>query len=157
MGPEKALVGSALSPEGAECSGTLSVKQLVGVAPELFFYARSEILDKRSRGGGEGSPSLRHYPSRVRRQAPTTPSKPVPSKTKLEGSVTVSPVKLNAALDGPWWVMSVPIRSQSGANSELRVQVCKSGLNGIPGGRIGLAAESQRKFPSVSPTSGRKK
>lgn len=82
MGPEKALVGGALPPERAECSGTLSVKQLVGVAPELFFYARSGILGKRLRGGGEGSVSLRRYPSRFRRQAPTTPSKPVPSKTK---------------------------------------------------------------------------
>ncbi len=41
----------------------------------------------------------------------------------MEGAGTV-PVSENVALKGPWWVMSVPIRSQSGARLSLRVQLC---------------------------------
>ncbi len=33
--------------------------------------------------------------------------------------------------------MSVPTRSQSGCKSSLRIQVWRSGLNGVPGGTIG--------------------
>lgn len=77
----------------------------------------------------------------------------------MDGSGTV-PVKENAALNGPVCVMSVPTRNQSGAKVVLRIQVCKSvvpGGKGVPGGTIGLGADSHRKFPSASCTSGRKK
>ncbi len=67
------------------------------------------------------------------------------------------PVKENEALNGPSWVMSVPMRSQSGARLSFRIQVCKSGEKGVPGGTIGLGAESHRKSPLVNCTSGRKK
>ena len=78
----------------------------------------------------------------------------------MDGSGTVVPVNEKAALNGPVCVMSVPTRSQSGARAELRIQVCKSVLpagKGVPGGTIGLGADSHRKFPSDSCTSGRKK
>src|SRR5439155_7293383 len=35
-------------------------------------------------------------------------------------------------------VMSVPMRSQSGASASLRIQLCRSGANGMPGATIGL-------------------
>ena len=49
------------------------------------------------------------------------------------------------------------ILSQSGAKSSLRIQLCRSGTKGVPGATIGFGAESQRKSPLFSPTSGRKK
>ena len=54
-------------------------------------------------------------------------------------------------------MMSVPIRSQSGAKLELRIQACRSPTNAFPGGTIGLGADRYRKSPLVSRTSGRKK
>jgi hypothetical protein len=61
------------------------------------------------------------------------------------------PVNEKAALNGPWPVTSVPMRSQSGASDpvpSLRMQLCRSGKNGVPGATIGFEAESQRKFPA---------
>ena len=60
-------------------------------------------------------------------------------------------------------MMSVPMRSQSGASpGSLRIQLCRSGVNGVPGATIGFAAESQRKCAAagallLSPTLGTKK
>jgi len=80
---------------------------------------------------------------------------------QVEGSGTVVPVKVNAALNGPWLVMSVPMRDQSGASApgpSLRIQLCRSVANGVPGAMIGFGAESQRKLPALpKSTSGRKK
>src|SRR5438874_7483558 len=48
--------------------------------------------------------------------------------------------------------MSVPSRNQSGSRNESRVQACKSvkpAGNGVPGGTIGLGAESHKKSPMV--------
>src|SRR6266481_1010468 len=54
--------------------------------------------------------------------------------------------------------MSVPMRSQSGTRLALRIQLCRSVANGVPGATIGLGAESHRKLlPLLNPTSGRKK
>src|SRR6266571_8495427 len=63
-------------------------------------------------------------------------------------SASVSPESENAALNGPWAVMSVPMRSQSGAKASLRIQLCRSGMNGVPGATIGLGAESHRRRPT---------
>lgn len=41
--------------------------------------------------------------------------------------------------------MSVPIRNQSGSSCALRIQLCRSGENGVPGDAIGFGADSQRK------------
>ena len=72
----------------------------------------------------------------------------------------VSPVRENVILNvggiAPP-MMSVPIRSQSGAKSELRIQACKSPTNGVPGDAIGLGADRYKKLPSLSRASGRKK
>src|SRR5881296_679834 len=65
----------------------------------------------------------------------------------------VSPVRENAILNvraGVPSMMSVPIRSQSGAKSELRIQACKSPKNGVPGGTIGFGADRDRKLPPVT-------
>ena len=65
-------------------------------------------------------------------------------------------VMLKAAV--PWLVMiSVPIRNQSGAKFTLRIQACKSGLNGVPGATIGFGAARYKKSPPVTWASGRKK
>ena len=69
----------------------------------------------------------------------------------MEGAGTV-PVNENAALNGPWWVTSVPIRSQSAASvpgPSFRIQLCRSAANGVPGDTIGFGAESQRKSPAL--------
>jgi hypothetical protein len=39
--------------------------------------------------------------------------------------------------------MSVPMRSQSGSRLASRIQLWRSGVNGVPAFEIGLAAESQ--------------
>jgi len=73
---------------------------------------------------------------------------------------TVSPVSENVILNVGGVLppmMSVPIRSQSGAKSELRIQACKSPLNGVPGATIGFGADTNRKSPPATWTSGRKK
>ena len=96
---------------------------------------------------------------RLRFPQASSTARPIPSSKRLEGSGT-SPLSENAALNGPSWVMSVPIRSQSGERSPFRIQLCRSvkpGGNGVPGGTIGLGADSQRKFPLDNMTSGRKK
>jgi len=54
-----------------------------------------------------------------------------------------------------WWVMSVPMRNQSGARASLRIQVCRSPVNS--GGAVGRGADNQRKSPRLAATSGRKK
>jgi hypothetical protein len=67
---------------------------------------------------------------------PTSIDSPVPSISSVDGSGTVWPDMENAALNGPWWVTSVPMRSQSGARvpaPSLRVQLCRSAAKGVPG------------------------
>ena len=54
-------------------------------------------------------------------------------------------------------IMSVPIRSQSGAKSELRIHACRSPAKGVPGETIGLGAKRYKKSPPLTMTSGRKK
>src|SRR6266566_5525 len=71
---------------------------------------------------------------------------------------TVSPLRENAILNvSPSTIMSVPIRSQSGARFELRIQACRSPRKALPGGTIGLGADKYRKSAPVTKTSGRKK
>src|SRR5579864_7187394 len=73
---------------------------------------------------------------------------------------TVSPLRENAILKvSPSTIMSVPIRSQSGAKLELRIHACLSPTNALPGGTIGLGADNKRKLAlaSFTETSGRKK
>src|SRR5262245_21234110 len=53
--------------------------------------------------------------------------------------------------------MSVPTRSQSGLRLALRIQVCRSPENGVPGASIGLGADSHKKCPEERPTCGTKK
>lgn len=83
------------------------------------------------------------------RLIPTIARKPETNGTMLDGSGTLSPLSENVMSNvGAGWppTMSVPIRSQSGAKNWSRVQACKSvfpGGNGVPGGTIGLGAESQ--------------
>jgi hypothetical protein len=38
-------------------------------------------------------------------------------------------------------MMSVPMRNQSGAKSALRIQACRSPVNGVPGDTIGRGAD----------------
>src|SRR4051794_5765972 len=60
------------------------------------------------------------------------------------------PVREKEALNVPAPMISVPTRSQSGSRSLLRIQVWRSGKNGVPGATIGLGADNQRKSPVVS-------
>src|SRR6476660_4492187 len=72
------------------------------------------------------------------------------SSSNVPGSGTLLPLRENVALKGPWWVMSVPMRNQSGSRNSSRVQLCRSVEprgKGVPGGTIGLGADSQKKFP----------
>ena len=65
----------------------------------------------------------------------------------------VSPVKENVALNvrtGLSAMMSVPMRSQSGVKSVLRIQDCKSPANGVPGATIGFGADRNRKSPPAT-------
>jgi len=64
---------------------------------------------------------------------------------QVPGGIAV-PLSENAALNvgaGAPPTMSVPTRSQSGANAALRMNTWRSGVNGVPGGAIGFGAESQ--------------
>src|SRR5262249_5562773 len=79
---------------------------------------------------------------------------------------TVWPDREKLALKVVPPMMSVPMRSQSGAKpGSNRIQLCRSVApagNGVPGGAIGLGAESHRKLAaagalSESPTLGTKK
>src|SRR5262249_19698104 len=74
--------------------------------------------------------------------------------------VNVWPLREKAALKVGGVVpptMSVPIRSQSGSRLASRVQLCRSGVKGVPGATIGLGADSQKKLPVLSRTWGMKK
>src|SRR5881396_3155362 len=71
-----------------------------------------------------------------------------------------APVRENVMLKvgaGAPPMMSVPIRNQSGFKSELRIQACRSPMNGVPGATIGFGADKYRKSPPATWTSGRKK
>src|SRR5690348_1599680 len=71
---------------------------------------------------------------------------------RVEGSGMVSPLSEKAALNvgaGVPPTMSVPIRSQSGSKLEFRIQLCKSGVNGVPV-VIGFGADNQRNSPPVT-------
>lgn len=76
-------------------------------------------------------------------------TKPPPSKASVDGSGTVVPSRENTALKvgaGVPPIMSVPTRNQSGSRDWLRIQLCRSavaGGKGVPGGTIGLGADSQ--------------
>lgn len=65
----------------------------------------------------------------------------------IPASGTVSPERENVMLNvggvsgGVAPMMSVPIRTQSGARRELRIHACKSHVNGAPGDAIGRAAD----------------
>src|SRR6202023_784523 len=90
------------------------------------------------------------YCLRLRLPYTRMPARPKPRRRSVEGAGTV-PVNENAALNGPWLVTSVPIRSQSGASvpgPSFRIQLCRSGANGVPGDTIGFGADSQRKLPA---------
>jgi len=52
-----------------------------------------------------------------RRNTKPRPTKPISIITHVAGSGTMLPVNENEALNGPWWVMSVPMRDQSGASA----------------------------------------
>jgi hypothetical protein len=73
-------------------------------------------------------------------QAKIRPGSPAPTM----GPGTAAPLSTKAALNGPWLVMSVPIRNQSRSIPPLlssRVQLWRSvkpGGKGVPGGTIGL-------------------
>lgn len=58
------------------------------------------------------------------------------------------PLREKLALNVVPPTMSAPIRSQSGSRFALRIQLCRSGENGVPGATMGLGAESQRKLPA---------
>src|SRR5262245_60392548 len=82
----------------------------------------------------------------------------------VNAGVTVSPVNEKAPLKvggGAPPTMSVPMRSQSGASGgSSRIQLCRAvepGGKGVPGGTIGLGAESQRNCPVERSTWGTKK
>jgi len=96
------------------------------------------------------------------RDAHPMPARPRAMRVRVVGSgaLSVCPLNVKAALNGPWWVTSVPILSQSGASApgpSVRIQLCRSGVNGVPGGTIGLGADSHRKSPALPRlTSGRK-
>ncbi len=97
-----------------------------------------------------------------RRTRVANPTKPVPSNNKVAGSGTTSPCSSNAMLNVGGVApptMSVPMRNQSGSRAPFRIQACRSGEIGVFGdvAGIGLCAESQKKFPAVSPTCGTKK
>src|SRR5262249_32586530 len=71
----------------------------------------------------------------------------------------VSPISENVMLNvttGVPAMMSVPMRNQSGAKSELRIQACKSPVNGVPGATIGFGADRYRKSAPATSTWGRK-
>ena len=110
-----------------------------------LLHGRPEALDLHDADPRLGNEGLRpHTPYAL------TPVIPKARRRSVDGAGTV-PVSEKVALKGPWWVMSVPIRSQSGARLSLRVQLCKSVAPG------GLGADSHRKFPLDSNASGRKK
>src|SRR5262249_28434565 len=58
----------------------------------------------------------------------------------------MTPLREKLALNVVPPTMSAPIRSQSGSRFALRIQLCRSGINGVPGNTMGLGAESQRKL-----------
>src|SRR5262245_48931211 len=89
----------------------------------------------------------RHHP-RSPPPAKIRPGSPAPTM----GPGTATPVSEKLALNGPWWVTSVPIRSQSGFKSSYRIQLSRS-----PGKSGGPAAHSHKKFPDDNAASGRKK
>ncbi len=66
------------------------------------------------------------------------------------------PVKENVALKVGGIApptMSVPTRSQSGSSAASRIHSCKSVTpdgNAVPGGTMGLGADSQKKLPALS-------
>ncbi len=71
----------------------------------------------------------------------------------------VLPARLNVMLNEPAPMMSVPMRNQSGDRFALRIHACKSVVpagNGVPD-VIGLGAERNKKLPSLTSASGRKK
>jgi hypothetical protein len=57
----------------------------------------------------------------VRRRSDPMNTRPTPNSKSELGSGMVSPLNENVMLYGPWWVMSVPIRSQSGSRLVLRI------------------------------------
>lgn len=91
---------------------------------------------------------------------PTTPTPPRDSKITPLGSGTASPLRVNAVLKAVPPTISAPTRSQSGSRAELRTHSWRSvnpGGNEVPGGTIGLGAESQKNSPPVTATVGTKK
>ena len=72
------------------------------------------------------------------------------------GVATITPDSENAPLKAPEPTISVPTRSQSGSRFALRIQACRSGVNGVPD-TIGRGADSQKKLPVLSWTCGMKK
>ena len=68
----------------------------------------------------------------------------------IPASGTVSPERENVMLNvggvsgGVAPMMSVPIRSQSGARFELRIHACRSPEKGVPGDTIGLGTVLER-------------
>ena len=81
----------------------------------------------------------------------TGPEKDAPSVAATATGVTATtagavPSSVKEALNvgaGLPPTMSVPMRSQSGASVAFRIQLWRSGKNGVPGGTIGFGAESQ--------------
>jgi hypothetical protein len=45
--------------------------------------------------------------------------------------------------------MSVPIRDQSGAKGSSRIQLWRSGVNGVPDAAMGLGDDNHRKSPVI--------
>src|SRR6266851_10330314 len=83
----------------------------------------------------------------LRQRVPARPARPRARRVRLAGAGIAVPARENAPLNVGGVVpptMSVPTRSQSGSRFASRVQACRSGANGVPGGTIGLLPDSQK-------------
>src|SRR5262249_27681666 len=113
----------------------------------LLFRQQRAVCEERNRGA-RGSRlydfDLRGRKRRSRKAVPVTETPA--NSARGPGSGTAVPFRVKAPLKVVPPTISVPMRSQSGSRSALRIQLCRSGRNGVPGATIGLDPDSQKKL-----------